>query len=92
MKNLFPLSLVVMLLLTACANHREGKIWKDVKAQCLRDPLVNQLVLVKCTEGSRAEVEFYHRKGQAWQLAESGPAYIGKEGPGKEREGDMKTP
>lgn len=92
MKNLFPLSLVVMLLLTACVNHREGKIWKDVKAQCLRDPLVNQLVLVKCTEGSRAEVEFYHRKGQAWQLAESGPAYIGKEGPGKEREGDMKTP
>lgn len=92
MKNLFRLTLAVVVLLTACTRHREGKVWRDVKAQCLQDTTVRQLILVKCTEGSRAEVEFYLRNGQAWRLAASGPACIGKEGLGKEREGDMKTP
>ncbi len=53
---------------------------------------VAQLLLVKHTEGSNALAEFYVKNDGAWELIESGPVFIGKNGLGKEMEGDKKTP
>ena len=53
----------------------------------------SQLAIVSGTHGSNARFSF-HEKDDAglWHEVVSCPAYIGKKGWGKSREGDMKTP
>lgn len=53
----------------------------------------NQLAIISGTTGSNAEFSF-HEKDEAgkWQQLLSAQAYIGKNGWGKTREGDNKTP
>ena len=67
-------------------------------AETLADSLrvaedADQLAIVSGTKGSNANFYFYERSfdGQ-WQEIFSCPAFIGKKGWGKTREGDMKTP
>ena len=52
----------------------------------------SELVLVGATRGSRARVGFYTREEDGWHLVLETPAYIGRKGLGKTREGDGKTP
>ncbi len=52
----------------------------------------DQLVLVGATGGSDALLSFYEKNGDAWQEVFTRKAFIGKNGLGKEREGDAKTP
>ena len=61
----------------------------------LQDALVNQVMLVRCTEGSNAIVQFYQKQEEqedAWTQVFETDAYIGKNGPGKTKEGDARTP
>jgi len=51
-----------------------------------------QLLAVKCTEGSCADVYYYIRKDGELELVAKGPAFIGRNGLGKTAEGDGKTP
>lgn len=53
---------------------------------------VDQLILVGGTEGSRALFTMYEKRGAVWTEVLNTCAYIGKNGLGKEREGDGKTP
>ena len=53
----------------------------------------NQVIIVSGTKGSNAEFSM-HEKGAdgQWHRVLSAPAYIGKNGWGKKKEGDAKTP
>ena len=52
-----------------------------------------QLVIVSGTKGSNADFYFYEKNSNGeWEEIISCPAYIGKKGWGKTREGDLKTP
>jgi len=70
--------------LSACAQ--------DELAELKKDPSVNQIVSVVALEGSNAYVQLYVRGERGWTLEGEGDAYIGKNGLGKEKEGDGKTP
>ena len=52
-----------------------------------------QLVIVSGTKGSNAKFYFYEKNSEGeWDKIISCPAYIGKKGWGKTKEGDLKTP
>lgn len=52
-----------------------------------------QLVIVSGTKGSNADFYFYEKNSDGeWEEIISCPAYIGKKGWGKTKEGDAKTP
>ncbi|MBO4301672.1 MAG: L,D-transpeptidase family protein [Desulfovibrio sp.] len=53
---------------------------------------VDQLILVGGTGGSDALFTFYEKRNGVWQKMFSSHAFIGKNGLGKTREGDAKTP
>ncbi len=53
----------------------------------------NQIIAVRCTGGSNASLAYYQKDSSGvWERQLTCPAFIGKAGAGKEREGDMKTP
>lgn len=59
----------------------------------LIDGPASSLILVECTGGSAAALYYFLKPdGAEWELDFSCDAFIGKGGPGKEREGDGKTP
>ena len=53
---------------------------------------VRQLLLVEHTGGSEAKARYYVRGHGGWRLRGRCDAYVGKNGVGKAREGDAKTP
>lgn len=72
--------------LSECSMHSEAVTFAASKD-------TNELVLVKCTGGSRAEVSFHKKqKNGKWKRVCKSKGYIGLNGYGKEREGDKKTP
>ncbi len=69
--------------------------WREVLQKYRKDDKVHQVMLVRCTEGSNATVQFYNKltsQKNAWTLVFETDAYIGKNGTGKTKEGDAKTP
>ncbi len=76
---------------TAPSNYNvQSPAWVSTLPQALS---ANQLVVVAATEGVNATLSM-HEKGQngVWYQLLSTPALIGKNGLGKQREGDNKTP
>ena len=69
----------------------ESDFWKELKERYFRDASVTSLILVGC-RGKDADLEFCLRSGEGWRTACKGGAFIGRNGIGKEREGDAKTP
>ncbi|MDD7219125.1 MAG: L,D-transpeptidase family protein [Blautia sp.] len=67
-------------------------IWQKLLEKFAGDPSVRQLIFVKCTSGSNADFIMYTKGNGNWKELLSCPAFIGKKGLGKEKEGDMKTP
>ena len=51
-----------------------------------------QIVTVRCLGGSKADLSYFKKAAGNWKRIFSCGADIGKAGPGKTREGDMKTP
>ena len=51
-----------------------------------------QIVLVEYTSGSNATVSFHEKKDGVWKEIASTYGYVGKNGIGKTKEGDKKTP
>lgn len=76
--------------LSSCTNCND--VWKSALKQYKNDGNVNQLLLVKCTHDSYADIEFYVKDNGKWTLVRSEAGYIGKNGLGKQVEGDMLTP
>ena len=69
--------------------------WSGILQKYCQDEQVNQVMLVHCTGGSSALVQFYQKlTGQkaVWALVLETDAWIGKNGAGKTKEGDARTP
>ena len=76
-------------------NPENQMYWVSVLRNYRDRDDVRQLLLVRCTEGSNAVVQYYQKltdQKNAWTLIFEGSAFIGKNGTGKTREGDAKTP
>ena len=54
--------------------------------------LTDQIVLVEYDRGSSATLSVHERQNGVWKQLMETPAYVGKNGIGKTREGDKKTP
>ena len=52
----------------------------------------DQIVAIRHTSGSRAEMKFYEKTGGKWAVSVAQTAYVGSNGIGKTKEGDKKTP
>ncbi len=65
---------------------------KEVKRMYAGDKSARQLLVVEQTSGSEARVRYYTKNEGEWWLLHRGTAFIGKNGTGKQREGDAKTP
>ncbi len=71
------------------------KAWKEVLKKYREDASVNFVLAVRYLEDSEAEVTLYEKfpkEGNAWSVRFTCEAYVGREGIGKTREGDMKSP
>lgn len=76
-------------------NAENQAYWREVLQKYRKDDQVGQVMLVRCTKGSNAIVQFYQKlrdQKNAWTLVFETDAYIGKNGTGKTEEGDAKTP
>lgn len=76
-------------------NSENQAYWREMLQFYRKDDNVRQVMLVRCTEGSNAIVQFYNKltdQNNAWTLVFETDAYIGKNGTGKTQEGDAKTP
>lgn len=83
---------LTLLILTAC-SPRETEPWRSVLKQYQNDGTVRELLLVQVKDGSNATVRYYAKAGaRRWTLVSESDAFIGKNGLGKTREGDAKTP
>ena len=76
-------------------NSENQAYWREMLQLYRKDDNVRQVMLVRCTEGSNAIVQFYQKltdQNNAWTLVFETDAFIGKNGAGKTQEGDAKTP
>ena len=76
-------------------NSENQAYWREMLQFYRKDDNVRQVMLVRCTEGSNAIVQFYSKltdQNNAWTLVFETDAFIGKNGAGKTQEGDAKTP
>lgn len=69
-----------------------SQIWDRIREGFLNDGSVSQLLLVNCTGGSCARAAFIVKEDGLWRELCACDAFIGRNGLGKEREGDGKTP
>ncbi|MDO4510911.1 MAG: L,D-transpeptidase family protein [Bacteroidales bacterium] len=82
-----------MAIMATATAHAESDKWGEILDRYAADTTTRQIVLVKCTEGCNAEVEFYIKDDQQqWVLERADTAHIGRYGLGKKRQGDKKTP
>lgn len=66
--------------------------WKMCMERYAGDDRVSSLILVKYKGGSAANVILYEKEGGCWKPILSGKGCVGKNGIGKQKEGDGKTP
>lgn len=66
--------------------------WAYVLERYKTNSKVKQLVFVKYKGNSKASVVLYQKQSGTWKKVLSCPANVGKNGIGKKREGDKKTP
>lgn len=89
MKNMKKIISTVFLLLVLASSAFGATLPESIKAA--ED--AEQLVIVSGTKGSNAKFYFYEKNSNGeWDEIISCPAYIGKKGWGKTKEGDSKTP
>ena len=90
-------TVIMMLMVTnlKIANAQNGPFWDNLMAKYWADSRVKQLILVEHIGGSDAKVKFYVKSQEnplSWSLLLSCNGFVGKNGIGKEKEGDLKTP
>lgn len=92
--SLFVAALCFAALFTGCAKPAavQPEPWQSVMDRYASDSLVRQLLLVKYEEGSNAFAELWLKQDGRWVLDDTCSAYVGRDGLGKTREGDYKTP
>ena len=90
------IGLLIMFMVSSIALCAEtGNINDFVKSKCkeyIENKAVNSLIFVKYMGGSEAQVSLYKKQNDFFLKTNTFHAYIGKNGIGKEKEGDSKTP
>ena len=76
----------------ALAETVENPIWQSKLAEYASQENVKSLIFVKVTEGSNAKVALYKKVDNGFINTFNYDAFIGKNGLGKEKEGDSKSP
>lgn len=66
--------------------------WKRLLIKYRKKKRVKQLIFVKHTGGSNAQVYLYNKTAEGWNCILECSAYVGRYGIGKRREGDNRTP
>ncbi|MBR5734350.1 MAG: L,D-transpeptidase family protein [Desulfovibrionaceae bacterium] len=89
-KKLFLILLVIFV--SGCVCSTAPRLSPRKIAQVSNAEDAGQLILVGATGNSDATLSFYAKAGGEWKEVFSTHAYIGKNGLGKTREGDGKTP
>lgn len=80
-----------LLLITLSFGFTPSRWTRILEAEAL-DTTVNQILLVKCGDSTCTTAEYYVREGGRFLMKASCKADIGKNGIGKQREGDCRTP
>lgn len=89
LKKFFALILVVSFMLTSLVSAAPTPQWiKNLPAA----RYASQLVIVAATGGTTAWISMHEKVDGDWQQILTTPGFIGKNGLGKTREGDSKTP
>ncbi len=86
---------VVILAIAGCLlwlAFRTGPLTPQEAGRLAAAQDTDQLILVGATGGSDALFSFYEKGADGWKEVFTRDAYIGKNGLGKDREGDAKTP
>lgn len=93
-RNIAYLTALLLVLLTSCKTGipAQSEFWESIISST-QDLNASSLVLVKCTDGSNARLEYFTRSiNGKLKFKSSCDGYIGREGLGKTIEGDFKTP
>ena len=77
---------------SSTAAHSVKDRWEAIEARYLGIPQVKQILEVKHTGGTRANVVLRKKAGSAWKTVLSCRGYVGSAGIGKAREGSARTP
>ena len=92
-KSLISLALVCAAFVVACSPDPAKRFYRENLARYADSTAVNQIVFVlHHGEASDAEVVMFTRDGSRWNEVLRCDGFVGKNGIGKEREGDKKTP
>lgn len=92
-KILLAMAAIASILTSCSSNSGNEAFWNSILEKYGAQSEVRQILLVKCTTGYDAESYFYVKDEEgAWELVRSSDAQLGKNGLGKEVDGDMKTP
>lgn len=79
-------------ILLNCKVTVTRSIWKHLQNQYLKDGSVDQLLFVKYTGGSKANVQLYNKVNKKWKKILSCKGYVGKDGIGQAKKGISVTP
>ena len=77
---------------TAGTSGAENVIWEELFEKYKNDAGVSNLIFVKYTGGTTANVYLYHKNNGSWSRVVSCSGYVGRNGIDKVKEGDGKTP
>ncbi|MCI9470599.1 MAG: L,D-transpeptidase family protein [Lachnospiraceae bacterium] len=91
-KGTAVISASVGCVVLSCKVTVTYPIWSQLKDQYKDDPSVKQLLFVKYTGGTRANVLFYTKAGKKWKKVLSCTGSVGSGGIGEAREGLAVTP
>ncbi len=86
---------IVILAIAGCLlwlAFKAGPLTPQEVARLAAAQKTDQIVLVGSTGGSDALLTFYEKHAEGWQEVFTRKAFLGKNGLGKKREGDAKTP
>ena len=92
------IALLCCALIAPAAAERSSaaassSVWQKLKTHYAVNPKVKQLIFVQYQGNSKAKLILYKKtKEKKWKKVLSCRAYVGKNGIGKVREGDMRTP
>lgn len=83
------LALLCVMLLASSAS---ADVWDDMRERFIDDGEVSSLIFVRVSAARGSRLELLERDGASWKTTLDVPAHIGKNGLGKSREGDGRTP
>ena len=69
-------------------NHK----WNEILKTYQHDNTTQQLIFVKCKETTNVDISMYQKSEYGWKCILDCPGYIGRNGLGKQVQGDQKTP